>query len=411
LFFTIESFEKPDVPVFLLGKCHYSADVSMNRFLPPFRHPSMVAALLLVSGFLAVGDSSLRAGEEKPSIGAIRWDAWYGQDGPVQSVEATLAPPKYHFRLPWFAKATGPETVDIDGDSPEIMEKELLDASRAGLDYWAFVDYEDCSSISDSMMRAFNRYLDAKDKRGVKFCFIEPGDFLGAAGWGSWNRLVEYFKHPDYQTVLNGRPLLYVFQRPKNLGKDDFKALGDEAEKAGLKRPYLVLTGLSPEQSAKDMEELGFDAISAYSHAGEYTMTPKSYADMCKDIREGLWEKCRALRIPCITFASAGWDTRPRNERPPPWVTWITKATPDTTPPAEQKPLIDATTATPEQLEAHFREALDWTRTNRDLNPANSVLIYAWNENDEGGWMIPTLGADGRADESRIHAAERAFRP
>lgn len=405
----MNSFGQTEVLIFLFAQMTILYVGFMSAVLPPLRFPPVF--LLRIMSLLAGGLSSVHAGEEEPTIGAIRWDAWYGQDGPVQSVEATLAPPKYHFRLPWFAKVTAPEAVDIDGNSPEIMEKELLDASKAGLNYWAFVDYGSSHNLSDSMMRAFNLYLDAKDRRGVKFCFIEPGEILETAGRAAWSRLVEYFKHPDYQTVLNGRPLLYIFQRPKNLGKDDFKALGDEAEKAGLKRPYLVMTGLSPEQNAKDMQELGFDAISAYSHAGEYTMTPKSYADMCRDIRLGLWEKCRMLRIPCVTFASAGWDTRPRNERPPHWVTWVEKATPDTTPPAEQKPLIDATTATPAQIEAHFREALEWTRNNRDLNPTNSILIYAWNENDEGGWLIPTLGEDGHPDESRIQAAGRAFRP
>ncbi len=66
-------------------------------------------------------------------------------------------------------------------------------------------------------------------------------------------------------------------------------------------------------------------------------------------------------------------------------------AQPDPTPPAEQKPLIDDVTATPAQLAQHLREALEWTRQNRDLNPANAILVYAWNENDEGGWLIPTL--------------------
>jgi hypothetical protein len=39
-----------------------------------------------------------------------------------------------------------------------------------------------------------------------------------------------------------------------------------------------------------------------------------------------------------------------------------------------------------------------------ELNPANALIIYAWNEHDEGGWLMPTLGVDGRANEERMKA-------
>ena len=80
------------------------------------------------------------------------------------------------------------------------------------------------------------------------------------------------------------------------------------------------------------------------------------------------------------------------------------------TPPQQQKPLIDATTATPDEIAAHLREALAWTQANRDLNPANAIILYAWNEHDEGGWLQPTLGADGKPDASRIRAIGKVLR-
>jgi hypothetical protein len=38
------------------------------------------------------------------------------------------------------------------------------------------------------------------------------------------------------------------------------------------------------------------------------------------------------------------------------------------------------------------------------------VLIYAWNEFDEGGWLCPTLSADGAPDTSRIEALGSVLR-
>jgi hypothetical protein len=362
--------------------------------------PTLIIALLLVPLLHAEPES-------RPTVGAIRWDAWYGEGGATKAMEASLGQPKYHFRLPWFARVLGADKVSINGDSQAVVEQEISYAAQAGLNYWAFVDYWE---EAREMHVALNRYLAAKDKRGIRYCLVEEGARLDKVGAQGWRRLVEHFRHPDYQTVLDGRPLLFVFVKTTKIGKNEWDALKRQTIAAGLKPPYLVLMGWNPAQDAKDTTALGFDAVSAYARGGSYSMTQPSFAEQCSLIRRDRWEKCRALRIPSITFASTGWDTRPRNERPPPWCTWVT-ATPDKTPPAQQKPLIDSVTATPDELAAHIREALDWTKSNRDLNPANTVIIYGWNENDEGGWLQPTLGTDGKPDEARVKALGRVLRP
>lgn len=343
----------------------------------------------------------------RPTVGAIRWDGWYGDGRVVKAMEASLGQPKYHFRLPWFARVVSADKVSINGDSQAIVEQEIAYGALAGLNYWAFVDYWDEAS---AMHIGLKRYLAAPDKKGIRYCFVEEGARLDKMVPQGWRRLVEHFRHPDYQTVLDGRPLLFVFEKPKQLGKADWDELKRQTQSAGLKPPYLVLMGWNPASDAKDMAALGFDAISAYARGGSYSMTHPSYAEQCALIRRDRWEKSRALRLPSITFASAGWDTRPRNERPPPWVTWV-RATPDSTPAAQQKPLLDSVTATPVELAAHIREAVEWTKANRDLNPANSIIIYGWNEHDEGGWLQPTLGADGRPDEARVRALGQVLRP
>ena len=71
---------------------------------------------------------------------------------------------------------------------------------------------------------------------------------------------------------------------------------------------------------------------------------------------------------------------------------------------------IQHVTATPDELAAHVCEAVQWAGTHRELNPANAIIIYAWNEHDEGGWLQPTRGADGKPDDSRIHALGKALR-
>jgi hypothetical protein len=289
---------------------------------------------------LLVPLAALNATDDAPIVGAIRWDGWYGDGGVVKAVEASLGQPKYHFRLPWFARVIGEGKVSINGDSRAIMEQEIAYAAQAGLNYWAFVDYLD---ESPGMSIGLNRYLAAKDKKGIRYCLVEEGARLDGAGTKAWSKIVEHFRHPDYQTVLDGRPLLSLFAKTTKLGKAEWDELKRQTIAAGLKAPYLVLMGWEAE---KDREALGFDAISEYACSGKgYTTDPETYERLTShSVSEKLWGKWKHERSPCITFATAGWDTRPRQERPPSWCSWV-KATPDPTPLAQQKPLIDATTA------------------------------------------------------------------
>jgi hypothetical protein len=362
---------------------------------------AIVTALMLITPL-----TTLSGGDEAPIVGAIRWDGWYGDGNVVRAVEASLGQPKYHFRLPWFARVIGEDKVSINGDSQAIMEQEIAYAAQAGLNYWAFVDYWD---EAPGMHIALNRYLAAKDKKRVRYCLVEEGVRLDKVGIHGWKRLIEHFRHPDYQTVLDGRPLLFVFVKTKKLGKAEWNELRRQTIAAGLKAPYLVLMGWNAEA---ELAELGFDAISEYACAGKgYTIDPETYAKLTSHhVREKLWDNWKRGRTPCITFATAGWDTRPRQERPPLWCKDLVKvATPDPTPPALQKPLIDATTATPDELATHIREAIEWTKSNREINPANAVIIYAWNEHDEGGWLQPTLGTDGRPNDERIKTLRKTL--
>jgi hypothetical protein len=364
--------------------------------------------ITLLASLLLAPLAELYAGEsDKPIVGAIRWDGWSGEGNVVKQMERSLGQPKYHFRLPWFAQVLGGDKVRINGDSQEIVEKEIEYAAEAGLDYWAFVDYWD---QSHDLSITLERYRAAKDKRDVRYCFVEEGSRMDAIGTNGFARLVGHFKDPHYQTVLEGRPLLFVFVKTSKLGKAEWAALKRQTIAAGMKAPYLVLMGWNPAQDEKDRVALGFDAVSAYARGGSYSMTQPSYAEQCALIRRDRWGKWRDLRIPSVTFVSAGWDTRPRNERPPSWMHGV-PATPDPTPPEQQKPLIDAVTATPDELATHLREALEWTKLNRDINPSRAIIIYAWNEHDEGGWLSPTWTPEGKPNTARLDAIRSVLKP
>jgi hypothetical protein len=85
----------------------------------------------------------------RPLVGAIRWDAWHGSASKVRlMVEKTLAPAHWHYRLPFYARVTGENTVEVRGHTQEVMDQEIAYAHGAGMDYWAFVVYPEDDALS-----------------------------------------------------------------------------------------------------------------------------------------------------------------------------------------------------------------------------------------------------------------------
>ena len=69
-----------------------------------------VALFCLVAIAMPAGDAAPEetAPVERPTVGAIRWDAWHGPASPVGLiVEKTLAPAHWHHRLPFYGKVVG----------------------------------------------------------------------------------------------------------------------------------------------------------------------------------------------------------------------------------------------------------------------------------------------------------------
>ena len=52
---------------------------------------------------------------------------------------------------------------------------------------------------------------------------------------------------------------------------------------------------------------------------------------------------------------------------------------------------------------AVLRDAMKFMREHTDICEANALIVYAWNEYDEGGWLAPTRSAHG-PNTSRLDA-------
>jgi hypothetical protein len=335
-------------------------------------------------------DSSSEVTEERsrPLVGAIRWDAWSGGEVTAQ-VERTLGPEKYHDRLPWFAEVLDAQTVRIAGDSPEIMAREIACAAEAGVDYWAFLLYPEEMSMS----AALTRYLASPERRRVDFCLILHNAFgVCEAEWPrERDRAIALLQEPGYQTVLGNRPLVFAFQVQFQgaFPLDRFAEFRQAADQAGLD-PYYVYMGWDPAGDFAAQAPLGFDAVSAYAMGSAHA----TFAELVDAVEAGYWQRAAQAQVPYVPMVTTGWNKDPRKDHPVSWELGQDYHT------QQGFPAV----ATPQEIAAHLARALTFVQEHPAECAANAVILYAWNEYDEGGWLAPTWTPAGRPNAGRLEA-------
>ena len=336
--------------------------------------------------------------EARIVAGAIRWDAWHSGLSEVgKTVERSLGPRKWHGRLPFFAEITGEGRVQIDGVSQRVMDQEIQYARTALLDYWAFLLYDQGSAMNLGL----ESYLASKHKDGLSFCVI-----LEQANWKTNEsaakqlaRVAALTALPEYQTVGGNRPLIYILAAEPGTetwgtlhGRTATDQLRSLVRSKGRGEPYLVIQHFRAERANALRKDLNADGISAYAYQRDGKNA--SYATLAQET-EQFWEECRSTGSEVVPIVMTGWDRRPRVERP---VFWENQKANDGI-----EKFYHAPTAA--ELSKHLRHAIAWVRANPEVAVSKAILVYAWNENDEGGWLVPTL--DGGT--WRIQAVKEAL--
>lgn len=354
----------------------------------------------------ATGSIQLEAPSPKPIVGAIRWDAWT-EWGYFQQF---LQPKEWHDRLPFFAKSLQNGSVEVRCDSQDVMEKEIAYAKQAGLDYWAFDWYHPGSKPAKNFMtRCLELYLASPHRADINYCLVllaggdgTNGDFhLGSKEeWpATTDYLVQRFSDANYQKVLGNRPLAYFFETENWMplwGSRDavqgaWKLLADKCVAKGLGKPYIAVLVFDPATGERLLDEHGLDAISAYANPGANDNREQPYTALAAQNR-WFWDACVPTGRKFIPTVNAGWDYRPEKNHGFSW----------------RNPEADwFTPPTPEELANHLKSAVEWVRTHPGSCDANAVLIYAWNELNEGGWLVPTL----KEGTARVEALRGVLRP
>ncbi|MEY3898138.1 MAG: hypothetical protein RLZZ214_3659 [Verrucomicrobiota bacterium] len=245
------------------------------------------------------------------------------------------------------------------------MDQEIAYAKNAGIDYWAFIYYDG----TDGLALARTQYLASAHRDDVSFSIIMAPDSFKTPATAA--KLIDWFKLPCHQKVIGGRPLFYLFNTT-GLTVADVTNFRNTAIAAGAGNPYIVTMGRPDNPST-----LGLDATSNYGKIDSWDLTYAGYSASIVS----LWEDKKNIGAQVIPCVATSVDKRPRGDNEISWEplyrSWV------------QQP-------TPTELANEVQNAINWVTTNSANAAANSVLIYAWNEFDEGGWICPTLysGAD-----------------
>ncbi|MBE0652199.1 MAG: glycoside hydrolase family 99-like domain-containing protein, partial [Bacteroidales bacterium] len=314
-------------------------------------------------------------------IGAIRWD-WATGGSVNEVVEKTLGPKHWHYRVPFFGEIINDSAIAATCISQPCIDREILYAKENGLDYFAYLLYEE----SDPMTIPLNRFLTSGYKSEMNFAVIGPK---------SVERIIRYFKDPSYQTVLNGRPLYFIYQNERD--EDHSVELKAACAAEGIPEPYIVVMQDNPTMPS----EWDFDAITRYwygPHVYGGLKTGAPYSTLVNSARND-WAARVNTSATQVPMVSAGADGRPRVETETPWVDdpWFYE--------------YYFMNPTPDELASHMADAINFVRQNPVSCESGAILIYSWNENDEGGWLTPTLDPTGQVDDSRLRKIKQQVAP
>jgi len=341
--------------------------------------PLLAATVASAGGENAFTAAKPAEGIAKPraTVGAYYFDGWAGSSDRWRDDPAwTKLHPPTHLTKRMIEEFDDREPIwGWRDDTLEIMERQIDLAADHGIAFFAFCWYwnKDQEKLDKQFMHTgLQLYLKAKNNRRLKFCLLVANHqgflFQGADEWGkAAEQWLPYFKHPQHVTV-DGKPLVIIFNAD-NGDKGGFMEVQAAARKAGL--PGVAIAGCSGGKP-----EIGFTHTTHYNIIPGYAAKPgaRRYTELI-EAHQRAWHGSREQ--PYMPTLSVGWDKRPW-EGPRGLGQVAGSYYPD---------------RTPEQFVTALESAIEWMDRHPDQTTAERiVLLYAWNEFGEGGYLAPTKG-------------------
>lgn len=329
--------------------------------------------------------------DKKIVVGAVNWDCSLPSDT-FFGFHATksLSPEKYRTVTPFYADIYGSDKIDYHSRSMEEYEREMQYAIDAGIDYFAYCWYgenpkKQATEWQNNLWElSYGRKMHSKSalKEKLKMCaIIGVGAKAQELSEEEMKSLAEEMKQ-DYYQKIEERPLVYIFDGYK---QETGKILKEMCRKCNTPEPYFVyMSNEIDKEEIKEDSDVG--AISAYS----FPKSAGNYDEFITYLIDDL-EKRKKLNLKLIPQFSTGWNPNPRIDNPVPWVGYDN--------------LTYAPQATGEELKKGAERFAKWICDNKECNTTGHILVFAWNEFEEGAHICPTYDKNGKGiNTERIDA-------
>jgi len=399
-----------------------SPDTASVSTASPTQNPTLNGAAPTATPLPATDVAHQRG---RPLIGVERWDMYSG-DGYTQDQElgylpggsAYLKPEEWHVRAPFFCRLTKDVTSvkHPEGAGPiwfnypynqellqKSMDQEIRYAYDAGIDFFIYHGPSDRLTHGGwGLLKNLHAQMSSQIPEAKKMHFVwalygeNPAmKYTSSRVATMMDETIEYIKMPNWQRVMDDRPLVIVFY-PENFNKqlaaapENEQMTGNElvdyirkrVTDAGMKNPYVVGMAISGYDKAEDYKKWGYDAFMNYdgSYGGKIAKRDQSptYAEATASITDVLEKKFSATGLPYIPpFSSMEY----------PWPRAINTKTHQ----IEEKH-YHYQLPKKGDMAARIKTALDYVSSHPKECEAQVLSMYSWNECSEGGGLIPTMG-------------------
>jgi len=342
----------------------------------------LLFVILIYTGFIC----NVNAQDTKAhmKVGAYYFDGWAGKNSLADDPNepwAKNAPTHVTRRMVEEFSDREPVWGWRD-DAQEIMERQIDLAADNGVEFFLFCWYWrdsngpiNLESIKNvSLHTSLNLYLKAKNKNRIKFSLLianhEGSEIKGVENWEKATEFwMPYFNDPQFVTI-DGKPLVVIFNA-QGIDNDGLARMQDVAKKQGLKGLSIAGCG--------NVEDKNFTYKTHYNMNPGYVSGHEEhkYSELV-DFHKKQW--IGSEKQPYIPEVTVGWDKRP-------WEDKSGKGKGG----AEEGWYFP--NRTPQEFQSFLTDASKWM----DKHPTQTtkeriVLVYAWNELGEGGYLVPTKG-------------------
>ena len=391
-----------------IALCMGTYDVTVNSWIGIVNE--IITIISAVGGIITMDISKKTCNQSKNvRVGVVHWDCslpretWWGFHQ-----TRTLSPKKFRTYTPYYADIISEDKIDYHWRDQKEFDRELEYAIEAGIDYLSFVFYPvegsklhvptsnaDCSHMVYSLKYAYRMYLGSELKNKIGMAAIMGKHPFAES---DYMELAELLKQPFYEKV-NGRPIVYLFWQIK---VEDIEGVLKAVEKVGGEKPLFIAMfgGKPPMDTRYDL----VDGLSAYSCGKDGITTHAELVEAA--LEENIWRaearvndlidaKNINLTVPLYPV---GWDPSPRVDNPSPWTTY----------PATSY----AKDPTPEELEKGAQVFADKIKNTECLRDTffGHIMMFAWNEFEEGGWICPTYNEDLTINTDKVHAVAKMIK-